>query len=175
MSIHTCDDRDTGSTLGVGGGVFIAGVVTAWVCDIEGRQVRVSVSQTRGSNAGRAHLRQPRRAHDADPFGCSSSVPNEDDPIALAAGFLRARSSGCQSDGAEQRMLLGPSFRFGVGASLELKRISGSSNPLWRQFYTTLPETNREVRGIAWDRSTQLHLSARDVMNPHHIGESSPF
>ena len=48
MSIHTCDDRDTGSTLGVGGGVFIAGVVTACVCDIEGRQVRVSAMSDEG-------------------------------------------------------------------------------------------------------------------------------
>ena len=43
IKVHTCDDGDMGSTLGVGGGVFMTGVVTSCVCDIEGRQVRVSV------------------------------------------------------------------------------------------------------------------------------------
>ena len=43
MSIHTCDDGDMGSTLVMGGGVFMTGIVTSCVCDVEGRQVRVSV------------------------------------------------------------------------------------------------------------------------------------
>ena len=43
IKVHTCGDCDTGSTLSVGGGVFMTGVVTSCVCDIEGRQVRVSV------------------------------------------------------------------------------------------------------------------------------------
>jgi hypothetical protein len=43
VSIHTCDDCDPGSMLTGEGGVFITGVVTSGVCDIGGRQVRVSV------------------------------------------------------------------------------------------------------------------------------------
>ena len=43
MSIHTCDDCDPGSMLTGEDGVFMTGVVTSGVCDIEGRQVRVSV------------------------------------------------------------------------------------------------------------------------------------
>ena len=46
-----------------------------------------------------------------------------------------------------------PSMPFCVGASPELTRISESSNPRWRQFYTILPETNLGVRKIPWDTS----------------------
>ena len=48
IKVHTCGDCDTGSTLSVGGGVFMTGVVTSCVCDIEGRQVRVSVMSNEG-------------------------------------------------------------------------------------------------------------------------------
>jgi hypothetical protein len=40
MSIHTCDDCDTGSILSVGGGVSMTSVVASCVCDIEDGQVR---------------------------------------------------------------------------------------------------------------------------------------
>ena len=66
MSIHTCDDGDMGSTLGVGGGVFMTGIVTSCVCDIEGRQVRVSVMSgnegiTRSEHTPEAMRRATRR------------------------------------------------------------------------------------------------------------------
>ena len=48
MSIHTCDDCDTGSILSVGGGVSMTSVAASCVCDIEGGQVRVSVMSNEG-------------------------------------------------------------------------------------------------------------------------------
>ena len=80
----------------------------------------VDRGQTVSADEGRVHLRQPRRVLDADSSGCSSSVPIEGDPIARAAGFLHARSSGLQSD-AEQRKMIDPSVRFCVGVCLDLK------------------------------------------------------
>ena len=50
MRVHTCDDCDTGSTLGVGGGVFMTVVVASGVC--ERGQASQGASQSVMSDTG---------------------------------------------------------------------------------------------------------------------------